>query len=87
MRDQTGMHSSKGTRSVVRSENREALLTFYDFPAAHWVHLRTANPIESTFATVRLRTKVTKGAGTRQRGFGDDLQASRRGPNQMAEGQ
>ena len=50
-------------------KDREALLTFYDFPAAHWVHLRTANPIESTFATVRLRTKVTKGAGTRHRGL------------------
>lgn len=36
-----------------------------DFPAEHWVHLRTTNPIESTFATVRLRTKVTKGAGSR----------------------
>ncbi|MFF7929179.1 transposase [Streptomyces mirabilis] len=38
---------------------------FYDFPAEHWIHLRTTNPIESTFATVRLRTKVTKGAGFR----------------------
>ena len=45
------------------------LLTFYDFPAAHWTHLRTTNPIESTFATVRARTKVTKGAGTRRRGL------------------
>ena len=45
------------------------LLTFYDFPAAHWVHLRTTNPIESTFATVRARTRVTKGAGSRRRGL------------------
>jgi transposase-like protein len=37
---------------------------FYNLPAEHWVHLRTTNPIESTFATVRLRTKVTKGAGS-----------------------
>ncbi len=51
------------------TKDREALLTFYDFPAAHWVHLRTVNPIESTFATVRLRTKVTKGAGSRRRGL------------------
>jgi transposase-like protein len=50
-------------------KDREVLLTFYDFPAAHWIHLRTVNPIESTFATVRLRTKVTKGAGTRRRGL------------------
>ncbi len=41
------------------------LLTFYDFPAEHWEHLRTTNPIESTFATVRLRTAKTKGGGSR----------------------
>ena len=50
-------------------KDRDVLLTFYDFPAAHWVHLRTTNPIESTFATVRARTRVTKGAGSRQRGL------------------
>jgi transposase-like protein len=50
-------------------KDRDVLLTFYDFPAAHWVHLRTTNPIESTFATVRARTRVTKGAGTRRRGL------------------
>jgi transposase-like protein len=43
----------------------EELFTFYDFPAAHWVHIRTTNPIESTYATVRLRTKKTKGCGSR----------------------
>lgn len=42
-------------------KDREALLAFYDFPAEHWVHLRTTNPIESTFATVRLRTDKTRG--------------------------
>lgn len=47
------------------SKDREALLAFYDFPAEHWKHLRTTNPIESTFATVRLRTKKTKGSGSR----------------------
>jgi putative transposase len=47
------------------SKDRDVLLTFYDFPAEHWIHLRTTNPIESTFATVRLRTKRTKGSGTR----------------------
>ncbi|MER6611777.1 transposase, partial [Streptomyces sp. NPDC000927] len=40
------------------------LLAFYDFPAEHWIHLRTTNPIESTFSTVKLRTKVTRGAGS-----------------------
>ena len=44
----------------------DVLLAFYDFPTEHWVHLRTTNPIESTFSTVRLRTKVTRGAGSRK---------------------
>ena len=48
------------------SKDREVLLAFYDFPAEHWRHLRTTNPIESTFATVRLRHRRTKGNGTRQ---------------------
>lgn len=46
-------------------QDRDVLLAFYDFPAEHWIHLRTTNPIESTFATVRLRTKRTKGSGSR----------------------
>jgi transposase-like protein len=46
-------------------KDRATLLTFYDFPAEHWLHLRTTNPIESTFASVRLRTEKTKGAGSR----------------------
>ncbi len=46
-------------------KDREVLLAFYDFPAEHWIHLRTTNPIESIFATVRLRTKRTKGSGSR----------------------
>ena len=47
-------------------KDRDELLTFYDFPAEHWKHLRTTNPIESTFATIRLRHRRTKGNGTRQ---------------------
>ena len=47
------------------AKDRDELLAFYDFPAEHWPHLRTTNPIESTFATVRLRTEKTKGCGTR----------------------
>jgi transposase-like protein len=46
------------------TDDTDELLAFYDFPAEHWIHLRTTNPIESTFATVRLRTKVTRGAGS-----------------------
>ena len=51
------------------SKDREALLAFYDFPAEHWLHIRTTNPIESVFATVRLRTAKTKGAGSRVAGL------------------
>ena len=47
------------------ARDREELLAFYDYPAAHWIHLRTTNPIESTFATVRLRTKKARGCGSR----------------------
>lgn len=46
-------------------KDRDVLFTFYDFPDAHWVHLRTTNPIESTFATVRHRTRQTRGCGSR----------------------
>ena len=65
-----GVYADKYPKATAKlTKDREALLTFYDFPAAHWVHLRTTNPIESTFATVRARTKVTKGAGSRRRGL------------------
>ena len=47
------------------AKDRNVRLTFYAFPAEHWIHIRTTNPVESTFATVRLRTKKTKGAGSR----------------------
>ena len=47
------------------AKDRDVRLTFYAFPAEHWIHIRTTNPVESTFATVRLRTKKTKGAGSR----------------------
>ena len=46
-------------------KDKEQLFTFYDFPAEHWIHLRTTNPIESTFATVRHRSRQTKGCGNR----------------------
>lgn len=47
------------------TKDKDRLFTFYDFPGVHWIHIRTTNPIESTFATVRLRTKKTKGCGSR----------------------
>jgi transposase-like protein len=45
------------------------VLRFYDYPAEHWIHMRTTNPIESTFATVRNRSKITKGPGSRAAGI------------------
>lgn len=51
------------------TDDLDVLLAFYDYPAEHWVHLRTTNPIESTFATVRLRQRVTKGPGSRPAGI------------------
>jgi len=51
------------------TDDLDVLLAFYDFPAEHWIHLRTTNPIESTFATVRLRQRVTKGPGSRAAGI------------------
>ncbi|MFC7641935.1 IS256 family transposase [Streptosporangium lutulentum] len=62
-----GAKYPKAVTKVV--DDLEELLAFYDFPAEHWVHLRTTNPIESTFATVRHRTKVTKGPGSRAAGL------------------
>jgi transposase-like protein/predicted kinase len=55
----------------------DQLLAFYDYPAGHWVHLRTTNPIEPAFATVRHRTTVTKGPGSRAAGPGHGIQADR----------
>jgi len=48
------------------AKDREVLLTFYDFPAEHWIHIRTTNPIESTFATVRLRSAKINGSRFRE---------------------
>ena len=50
-------------------DDADELLAFFDFPAEHWIHLKTTNPIESTFATVRLRTRITKGPGSRAAGL------------------
>ena len=63
-------YGAKYPKAVASLRRDEAeLLTFFDFPAEHWLHLRTANVIESPFATVRLRQRVTKGAGSRQKGL------------------
>ncbi len=62
-----GAKYPKAVNSLLKNSQR--LMTLYDFPAEHWRHLRTTNPIESSFATVRLRTNVTKGAGSRSAGL------------------
>src|SRR5438876_508901 len=62
-----GAKFPKATAKI--TDDVEELLAFYDYPAEHWIHLRTTNPIESTFATVRHRTKVTKGPGSRAAGI------------------
>ncbi len=61
---------AKWPKAVAKiTDKPEALLAFFDFPAEHWIHLKTTNPIESTFSTVRLRTRVTKGPGSRAAGL------------------
>ncbi len=63
-------YHAKYPKAVASLErDQEKLLTFFDFPAEHWIHLRTTNPVESPFSTVRLRTRVTKGAGSRTKGL------------------
>lgn len=63
-------YGAKWPKAVAKIvDDLDLLLAFFDFPAEHWLHLRTTNPIESTFATVRLRTKVTEGPGSRAAGL------------------
>jgi transposase-like protein len=63
-------YGAKFGKAVAKiTDDLERLLAFYDYPAEHWIHLRTTNPIESTFATVRHRTKVTRGPGSRTAGL------------------
>jgi len=63
-------YGAKFPKAVAKiTDDLDQLLAFYDYPCEHWVHLRTTNPIESTFATVRHRTKITKGPGSRAAGL------------------
>ncbi len=63
-------YGAKWPKAVAKiTDDEQELLAFFDFPAEHWIHLRTTNPIESTFATVRHRTKVTKGPGSKAAGI------------------
>jgi transposase-like protein len=61
-----GVKWPKAVEKITNDE--ETLLAYYDYPAEHWQHLRTTNPIESPFATVRARTDVTRGPGSREAG-------------------
>jgi putative transposase len=62
-----GARYPKAVETLTKDQDR--LLTFFDFPAEHWLHLRTTNPIESSFAAVKARTRKTKGAGSRRAGL------------------
>ena len=65
-----GDYATKWPKAVAKiTDDAEALLCFFDFPAEHWLHLRTTNPIESTFSTVRARTRITKGPGNKDAGL------------------
>ncbi|MDQ1304959.1 MAG: hypothetical protein QG671_788 [Actinomycetota bacterium] len=64
------LYGTKWPKAAAKiTDDVDELLAFYDYPAEHWIHLRTTNPIESTFATVRHRTKVTKGPGSKAAGL------------------
>ena len=63
-------YGTKYPKAVAKiADDLDVLLESYHYPAEHWVHLRTANPIESTFTTVRLRQRITKGPGSRAAGI------------------
>ena len=81
-------YGAKFGKAVAKiTDDLDELLAFYDYPAEHWIHLRTTNPIESTFATVRHRTKVTRGPGLTRGRAGHGVQAHRGRPGPLARGQ
>ena len=81
-------YGAKFPKAVAKiTDDLEELLAFYDYPAEHWIHLRTTNPIESTFATVRHRTKITRGPGLTRGRAGHGVQAHRGRPGPLARGQ
>jgi putative transposase len=70
IRDFAAAYGARYPKAVAKiTEDQDKLLAFFEFPAEHWIHLKTSNPIESTFSTVRLRTRVTKGPGSRAAGL------------------
>jgi transposase-like protein len=82
------LYRTKWSKAAAKiTDDLDVLLAFYDDPAEHWIHLRTTNPIESTFATVRLRQRVTKGPRIQSRRSGHGVQAHRVRTNPLARGQ
>jgi transposase-like protein len=79
-RSTTARSSPKAAAKII--DDLDVLLEFYNYPAEHWVHFRTTNPIESTFATVRHRSRVTKGPGSRAAGLAMASSSSR--PHRVA---
>jgi putative transposase len=70
IKDFAAAYGARYPKAVAKiTEDQDKLLAFFEFPAEHWIHLKTSNPIESTFSTVRLRTRVTKGPGSRAAGL------------------
>jgi transposase-like protein len=65
--EEYGVRYPKAVETLTKDQDQ--LLTFFDFAAEHWIHLRTTNPIESTFSTVKARTKKTKGVGSQKAGL------------------
>ncbi len=81
-----GEFDAKYPKAVAKLDRDwSALTAFYDFPAEHWRHLRTSNAIESSFATVKLRTRVTKGAGSKKAALAMAYKLLRRRPGALAE--
>ncbi len=79
--DLFGAKFGKATAKI--TDDVAELLAFYDYPAEHWVHLRTTNPIESTFATVRHRTKITRGPGSKAAGLAMAFKLIRQSPDSV----
>jgi putative transposase len=85
IREFTVAYGTKYPKAAAKvTGDQEQLLAFFEFPAGHWIHLKTSNPMESTFSTVRLRTRVTKGPGSRGGRAGDGVQARPGRPGAVA---
>jgi transposase-like protein len=81
-------YGAKFPKAVAKiTDDLDELLAFYDYPAEHWQHLRATNPIKSTFATVRHRTKVTRGPGSRAAGLAMTFKLIEAAQDPLARGQ